>query len=65
MKKYKIMEKKNYFFLIKSNFKIYKIKNKSLSNNLKLNIIKEESKSKISNKLLLKIFLLILKYKKK
>ena len=34
--------------------KSIKLKNKSLSNNLKLNIIKEESRSKISNKLVIK-----------
>ena len=56
--------------------KSIKLKNKYLSNNLKLNIIREESKSKVSNKLIIKdisinsknikkmMFFLLLKEKK-
>ncbi len=55
MKKIKIMEKKKYFFsdeevILNS----IKYKNKFLSKDLKLNIIKEQSKSKISSKLVVK-----------
>ncbi len=46
--------KKNFFSDQKVILKSIKIKNRSLSNNLKLNIVKEESGSKISNKLVFK-----------
>ena len=47
MKNFKITEKKNYSFLINGViFKSIKLKNKFLSKNLKLNIIKEQSNSK-------------------
>ena len=49
------MEKKKLFFSDKKEIlKSIKFKNKSLSKNLKLNIFKEQSKSKISNKLIIK-----------
>ena len=55
MKKFKIMEKKKLFFSDKEEIlKSIKTKNKSLSKDLKLNIIKEQSNSKISNKLAIK-----------
>ena len=47
-------KKKNFFSDQRVILKSIKFKNKSLSKDLKLNIIKEESKSKISNKLTLK-----------
>ena len=47
--------KKKFFFSDqKVILKSIKLKNRSLSNNLKLNIIKEESRSKLSNKLVVK-----------
>ena len=46
--------KKNFFSDQKVILKSIKLKNRSLSNNLKLNIVKEESGSKISNKLVFK-----------
>ena len=47
-------EKKYFFSDQKVILKSIKLKNRSLSNNLKLNIIKEVSKSKVSNKLVIK-----------
>ena len=53
--KFQDYEGKKFFFSDqKVILKSIKLKNKSLSNNLKLNIIKEESRSKISNKLVVK-----------
>ena len=46
--------KKNFFSDQKVILKSIKLKNRSLSNNLKLNIVKEESGSKISNKLIVR-----------
>jgi hypothetical protein len=61
MKKFKIMEKKKLFFSDKKIIlKSIKLKNKFLSKNLKLNIIKEESNQKYL-KIKLKIFQLIQK----
>ena len=57
MKKHKIMEKKKLFFsdqeIILNSIKF---KNKSLSNDLRLNIINEEANSKFLIKLTVKIF---------
>ena len=54
MKKLKIMEIKNLIFLIETILDSIKIKNKNLSKDFKVNIIKEHSHNKIQKNLSIK-----------